>query len=382
VFFSDFFIFLALIISDSTHLVTTFPNGAYLSYMKLGCNFVKRKIILMKAIQQVAFGLESLQLKEIPTPTPAPHEVLVKIEAAGLNYLDVALATGTYSKELPLPRIPTSDGAGIVAAVGDQVSKWKAGDRVMIQYNQLWQHGPASAATDHIRTGVSTPGLLAEYAVIPEYALVRTPANLTSVEAATLPVAGVTAWTGLMSYANIQPGQTVLTQGTGGVSLFAMQIALAAGARVIATSSSPEKLKKLQALGAHEVIDYKKYPNWHEEVKRLTGGAGVHATLDIAGAATIVNSVKSVGYNGFVGLVGFIAGPQLPLDLFTIVGSYIRLQGYSVGSLQSFKQLAAAVEANDIHPVIDSVFPISEAQEAFRYMGSSNYFGKIVIEIN
>lgn len=336
----------------------------------------------MKALQQVAFGLESLQLTKIPTPTPTPHEVLVKIEAASLNYLDVALATGTYSKELPLPRIPTSDGAGVVAAIGDNVSKWKVGDRVMIHYNQLWQNGLPTAATNHIRTGVSTPGLLAEYAVIPEHALVRTPANLSSVEAATLPVAGVTAWTGLMSYANIQPGQTVLTQGTGGVSLFALQIALAAGARVIATSSNPEKLKKLQALGAHEVIDYKKYPDWHEEVKRLTNGAGVHATLDIAGSATILNSVKSAGFNGFVGLVGFIGGAQLPLDLFTIVGSYIRLQGYSVGSLQSFEELATAVEVNNIHPVIDSVFPVSKAQEAFQHMGSSNYFGKVVIEIN
>ena len=336
----------------------------------------------MKAIQQVAFGLESLQLKEIPTPAPAPHEVLVKIEAASLNYLDVALATGTYSKTLPLPRIPVSDGAGVVAAVGDKVSQWKTGDRVMIQYNQLWQNGQATAATDHVRTGVSTPGLLAEYAVIPEYALVRTPANLTSVEAATLPVAGVTAWTGLMSYAGIKAGQTILTQGTGGVSLFALQIALAAGARVIATSSNPEKLKKLQALGAHEVIDYKKNPDWHEEVKRITGGAGVNATLDIAGAPTILNSVKSVGYNGFVGLVGFIGGAKLPLDLFSIVGSYIRLQGYSVGSLQSFRELAAAVEVNNIHPVIDSVFPVSQAQEAFRHMGSGNYFGKVVIEIN
>ncbi|SEW21505.1 zinc-dependent alcohol dehydrogenase family protein [Chitinophaga arvensicola] len=335
----------------------------------------------MKAIQQVAFGLESLTLSEIPTPVPAPNEVLVKIEAAALNYLDVALATGTYSKELPLPRIPTSDGAGVVAAIGDQVSKWKVGDRVAIHYNQLWQYGHATPDTNYVRTGVTTPGLLAEYAVVPEYALVRTPANLTSVEAATLPVAGVTAWTGLMSYAKIQAGQTVLVQGTGGVSLFALQIALAAGARVIATSSHPDKLKKLQALGAHEVIDYKQYPNWHEEVRRLTNGAGVNATLDIAGAATIVNSVKSVGFNGFVGLVGFIAGPQLPVDLFSVVGSYIRLQGYSVGSLQSFQELALAVEANDIHPVIDSVFPVSEAQEAFKYMGSSNYFGKVVIEM-
>lgn len=336
----------------------------------------------MKAVQQIAFGLESLQITELPKPTPAPNEVLVKIEAAGLNYLDVALATGVYSKTLPLPRIPTSDGAGVVAAIGDKVSKWKVGDRVTVQYNRLWQNGNATPETNHIRTGVSTPGMLAEYAAIPEYALVRTPANLSSVEAATLPVAGVTAWTGLMGYAGIQPGQTVLTQGTGGVSLFALQLALAAGAKVIATSSSPEKLKKLQALGAHEVIDYKQYPDWHEEVKRLTNGAGVHATLDIAGSATIVNSVKSVGMNGFVGLVGFIAGAQLPLDLFTIVGNYIRLQGYSVGSLESFQQLVTAIEVNDIHPVIDSVFPVDKVQEAFRHMGSSGYFGKIVVEMN
>ncbi|PSL49743.1 NADPH:quinone reductase-like Zn-dependent oxidoreductase [Chitinophaga niastensis] len=336
----------------------------------------------MKAIQQIAFGLESLKLVELPTPTPAPHEVLVKIEAVSLNYLDVALATGTYSKELPLPRIPTSDGAGVVAAVGENVTKWKVGDRVMLHYNQLWQHGLPSRQTDHVRIGVSTPGLLSEYTVVPEYALVRTPSNLTSTEAATLPVAGVTAWTGLVSYAGIKPGQTVLTQGTGGVSLFSLQIALAAGAKVIATSSSPDKLKKLQALGAHEVVDYKKYPEWHTEVKRLSGGEGAHATIDVAGAATISNSVKSMRYNGFVGLVGFMTGAQLPVDLFAAVGSYVRLQAYSVGSLESFEHLAAAIEINNIHPVIDSVFSINDAQEAFRYMGgSTNQFGKIVIEL-
>jgi NADPH:quinone reductase-like Zn-dependent oxidoreductase len=336
----------------------------------------------MKAIQQVAFGLEGLQIKEIPAPAPAPHEVLVKIEAAALNYLDVALANGTYSKKPALPRIPASDGAGVVAAVGDNVSQWKTGDKVVIQYNQLWQNGQATPATNHIRTGVNVPGMLAEFAVIPEYALVRMPVNLTSTEAATLPVAGVTAWTGLMGYAGIKAGQTVLTQGTGGVSLFALQIALAAGAKVIATSSNPEKLKKLEQLGAHEVIDYKKYPNWHEEVRRLTGGNGVQATLDIAGAATIENSVKSAAFNGFVGLVGFIAGAQLPLDLFTIVNSYIRLQGYSVGSLQSFRELVNAIEVNNIHPVVAAVFPLSRAQEAFKYMGSGNYFGKVVVEMD
>ena len=371
-----------MIISNSIQLVSTFPNGAYLSDVKLVPNFVEEKIFFMKAIQQVAFGPEGLQLKEIPTPVPAPHEVLVKIEAAALNYLDVALANGTYSKKPPLPRIPASDGAGVVAAIGGNVSKWNVGDKVVIQYNQLWQNGQATATTNHIRTGVNTPGMLAEYAAVPEYALVRMPANLTSAEAATLPVAGVTAWTGLMSYAGIKAGQTVLTQGTGGVSLFALQIALAAGAKVIATSSNPEKLKKLQQLGAHEVIDYKKHPGWHEEVRRLTGGEGVHATLDIAGAATIENSVKSVGFNGFVGLVGFIAGAQLPLDLFTIVNSYVRLQGYSVGSLQSFGELVTAIEVNNIHPVVDTVFPLSHAEEAFKYMGNGNYFGKVVIEIN
>ncbi|NSL88992.1 NAD(P)-dependent alcohol dehydrogenase [Chitinophaga sp. Mgbs1] len=335
----------------------------------------------MKAIQYDRFGIDNLRLTNIPVPVPAAHEVLIKVEAVSLNYLDIALVQGVYNPAKALPAIPGADSAGVVVATGEAVTRWKAGDRVTTHFVQQWQHGSNSVATNQVRTGSNTPGGLAEFSIQPETALIATPVNLTSIEAASLPVAGTTAWTGLMEYAAIQPGHTVLTQGTGGVSLFALQIALAAGARVIATTGSPSKMEKLQQLGAHEIIDYKKIPHWHEEVKRLTGGEGVHATIDVAGAASIVNSVKSVRMNGFVGAVGFIGGAQLPVDLFTLVSSYVRLQGFSTGSLQSFKNFAAAIETNNIRPVIDAVFDMEHVQDAFRHMLSGNHFGKVIISL-
>ncbi|HVI46856.1 MAG TPA: NAD(P)-dependent alcohol dehydrogenase [Chitinophaga sp.] len=335
----------------------------------------------MKAIQFKKFGIDNLELAEVTTPQPGPYDVLVKIEAVSLNYLDIALVNGIYKPNLALPATPVADGAGVVAAVGSAVTKWKVGDRVTSHYVQQWQQGPNSPETNVWRTGVTTPGLLSEYVVQPEYALVHTPDNLTSVEASTLPIAGLISWTALIDQAAIKPGHVVLTQGTGGASLFALQIALAAGARVIATTGSPQKVEKLKQLGAHEVINYKEYPEWQEEVRRLTNGEGVHATIDVAGSATINNSVKSVRYYGYVASIGFLSGTQLPLDLLSLVYSYVRVQGLSGGSLQSFREFTAAIQTNNIKPVVDTIFPFDAAQEAFKYVLSGNHFGKVVIEV-
>ncbi len=334
----------------------------------------------MKAIQINKFGIDQLAVVAVPMPVPGAHEVLVKMEAASLNYLETVLVKGQYGS-IDFPFTPSSEGAGVVAAVGEAVTEWKPGDRVMTHYTQLWQSGKATPYTNTQRTGNTVPGVLSEYYVIPDYALVRTPDTLTSVEAATLPVAAVTAWTGLMEYANIQPGQTVLTQGSGGVSLFALQIARAAGARVIATTGDAGKVSRLKALGADEVINYKEHPEWYTEVKRLTNGEGVHATLDIAGTSTVNNSIKSVAYHGFVGLVGFMTGMTLPLDFMSLWQSLARVQAYSVGSKASLQQVANTFAFNGIKPVIDSVYDLSTVQEAFYHLESGKNFGKIVVEI-
>ncbi|WP_167014906.1 NAD(P)-dependent alcohol dehydrogenase [Chitinophaga sp. Cy-1792] len=334
----------------------------------------------MKTIQINQSGIDQLTLNEVPAPVPGDYEVLIKVEAASLNYLETALVKGQY-KDVAFPFTPGAEGAGVVAATGSKVTAWKPGDRVTTHYNQLWQNGPITPEVNKVRTGVNAPGLLSEYYVIPEYALVPTPANLSSVEAATLPVAALTAWSGLMQYAGIKPGDTVLTQGTGGVSLFALQIALIAGAKVIATTGDESKITKLKSLGATEVINYRQHPEWHEEVKRLTHGKGVQATLDVAGSSTINHSVKSLAYNGFAGLVGFMSGFALPLDFMTLMQNYPRIQAFSVGNKENFLQMANAFEVNNVKPVIDSVYDLEDIQAAFYHLESGRNFGKIVVKI-
>jgi NADPH:quinone reductase-like Zn-dependent oxidoreductase len=336
----------------------------------------------MKAIHLKQFGIENLVLTNEKIPTPGPHQVLVRIEAVALNYLDIAIASGTYNPTIPLPRIPASDGAGIVEGIGSDVTRWKKGDRVMVNFYQKWIGGRRTAEKANSITGQATSGLLAEYACIDEEALVRTPANLTSEEAATLPIAGVTAWNGWFVHAGLRPGHTVVTQGTGGVSIFALQLARIAGARVIATSSSDHKLDTLKKLGADEVINYKKYPKWHEEVLRLTQQEGADATLDIGGAESIDSSIRSLRMEGFVGLVGFLGGPVLPVDFFRSVVYTVRMKGISVGTREDFEDLARAVEVNGLRPVISQVFPMEKVQEAFRYMQGGSHVGKVVVRVD
>lgn len=337
----------------------------------------------MKAVQLTAFGADHLVIADIPTPTLKANEVLVHIKAVSLNYLDLVLLNGTFERDVDFPYIPASDGAGIVAAVGAEVTRWKPGDRVAVQYVQNWTKGPIDAESNKVRVAWQTPGVLSEYTAIPEHGLVKMPENLSFEEAATLPIAAVTAWYGLIEQAGLRPGQTVVTQGTGGVSLFALQIAKAAGARVIATTSNKEKATRLEALGADAVINYRQYPEWHEQVKALTGGAGADITLDVAGAATIAQSLQAVRENGFVGTAGFITGPELPLNIHQhrINLNFLRIQGLAVGSAESFEALNRAIEVNDIHPVIDSVFTMEQAKEAYLRLESGQHTGKIVITV-
>jgi NADPH:quinone reductase-like Zn-dependent oxidoreductase len=335
----------------------------------------------MKAIQLEQFGIEHLQLKEIPTPAIEENEVLVKTTAVALEFHDLLVVENRIPFGIPLPHTPVTEGVGIVEKVGSKVTRWKKGDRVIIPFIARWEAGNNTPWHDQLRTGFSRPGLLAEYTVQPENTLVRTPNHLTDVEAAPLSVAGLSVWAYLIDQANIQAGQTILVQGSGGVSLFAIQIARLFGLKVIATTGSKEKEQKLKDLGASAVINYKSFPEWSKEVKRLNGGIGVDVTLDVAGTDTIEQSILSVKQHGFVGLVGLLTGTKLTIDMIPLITNYIRLQAYSVGNAQQLNDLVNAIEKNNTRPVIDSVFPFEKVQDAFNKFKSGEAFGKVVVTL-
>lgn len=325
------------------------------------------------------FGIEHLQLRDIPVPAMGENEVLVKTTAVALEYHDSIVVENTIPFGIPLPHIPVSQGVGVVEDVGSKVTRWKKGDRVMIPFIARWEAGKNTPYHDQLRTGFSRSGVLAEYSVQPENTLVRTPNNISDEEAAPLPVGGLTVWAILAEQANIRAGQSILIQGTGGVSLFALQVAKIFGLKVIATTSSQEKMKRLKDLGADEVINYKAFPQWSNEVKRLNGGIGVDVTLDVAGTDTIEQSILSVKQHGFVGLIGLLTGTKLTIDLIPLITNYVRLQAYSVGNAQQLAELVNAIEKNNIKPVIDSVYAIGEVQDAFHRLKSGKAFGKIVL---
>ena len=332
----------------------------------------------MQAIQLENYGIENLKLAEVPTPEVGENEVLVKTTAVSLQYLDLLTVENSVGLNIPLPFIPVSEGVGIVESVGNNVTRWKKGDRVLIPFVTKWEAGRTTPYHNAVRTGLQTSGTLAEYTVQPENTLARTPNNLNDAEAASLSVAGLTAWAMLMQ-AGVRAGQTILVQGSGGVSLAALQIAKISGLKVIATTGSKEKEQKLKDLGADEVINYTDYPEWSNEVKRLNQGEGVDITLDVAGQATIAQSILSVKEHGFVGLVGFMSGSKLSFDVFPLIMNYIRLQGYSVGSAQDLADLVNAVEKNNLKPVVDSIYNVNQTKQAFEKLKSGEAFGKIVI---
>ncbi|UIR57886.1 NAD(P)-dependent alcohol dehydrogenase [Sphingobacterium sp. SRCM116780] len=334
----------------------------------------------MKAIQLEQFGIDHLQLKEVQIPAFGENEVLVKTTAASLQYLDLSVVEGVIAPHLPLPHIPVSEGIGVVENIGKNVTQWKRGDRVLIPFIPRWEAGEITAYKNEIRTGLQVSGTLAEFTVQPENTLVSAPKNLSDEEAASLPVAGLTAWTSLVTKANIKAGQTILVQGSGGVSLFALQIAKSFGLKVIATTGSKEKEQKLKGLGADEVINYKEFPNWSDEVKRLNNGIGVDVTLDVAGNTTIEQSILSVKENGYVGIIGFMSGNKITIDVFPLIMNYVRLQGYSVGHAEELRELVNAIEKNSIKPVVGRVYSIEQTQEAFHRLKSGDAFGKIIIK--
>ncbi|WP_017316725.1 zinc-dependent alcohol dehydrogenase family protein [Mastigocladopsis repens] len=334
-------------------------------------------------------GLDALTLVERPEPQPKAGQVLLKMRAASLNYRDLLTIKGAYGSKQKLPFVPFSDGVGEVVAVGDGVTRVKVGDRVAGIFMQTWLEGDFSLDKSKSALGGAIDGILAEYVTLHEDGVVHLPENLSDEEAASLPCAAVTAWNALTTDGKLKAGDTVLVQGTGGVSVFALQFAKIMGAQVIATSSSDVKLDKLKQLGASEVINYKTTPNWDEKVWELTNQVGVDRIIEVGGAGTFSKSLRAVRYGGYIGLIGVLTGLSADVSTVSILHKGITVQGIYVGSRAMFEAMNRAIALwaapfgsialHGIKPIVDRVFPFEEARQALEYMESGAHFGKIAI---
>ncbi|MFI5698370.1 NAD(P)-dependent alcohol dehydrogenase [Kribbella sp. NPDC051586] len=324
-------------------------------------------------------GIEGLTLRRHEPPMPGPGEVVVAVQAASLSFRELLILRGSYVLPVKPDVVPVSDGAGVVAAVGSQVQGWQVGDRVAASVFPNWRDGPFGLAALP-QLGGSLDGMLTEFALLPEGALVRIPEHLSYAEAATLPCVGVTAWNALTGDGHgVGPGQTVLTLGSTGVSLFSIQFAKLLGARVIATTGSPDKEQRLRELGADEVINYATTPDWHLAVRELTGGRGVDRVVDVAG--DVSRSLQSVAMNGHVALVGFVSGNRPPIDPGLLFGAVATVRGVSVGSRSQFEDMNRVIGEHRLRPVVDRVFGFDDAVDAYRYYESAKPFGKVVITV-
>ena len=335
----------------------------------------------MKAWLLNDFGLAHLQPGEVPTPVPQAGELLVKVGAVSLNFRDKAIVDGIYEPHLvPKPLIPVSDAAGTVVAVGAGVARFALGDRVTSHLYSHWIDGAPGPDEPDYCFGMPLPGGLAEYMIIHEDSAVRAPAGMSDAEASTLPIAALTAWYALMDVGNLQPGQTVLVQGTGGVALFAAQIAAAHGARVIATSSSDAKLARLQALGVVDGINYRTHPDWEQQVLALTGGKGVDITIDVAGGDGLNKSVLATKAAGIVAQVGFLTGQATALQLMPLIFRQTTIRGIAVAPRTSFERMNPFLDQHGIKPIIDQVYAFDQAIAAFEHLARGP-FGKVVIQV-
>ena len=336
----------------------------------------------MKAIRVHHLGgPDGLQVDTLAEPTPGPGEAAVRVRAASLNFRDLLVAKGLYNPRISLPYVPLSDGAGEVSAVGPGVSRFKPGDRVAAAFMPGWIAGGPTEEGGRTALGGGGLGMLAETVVLPAEGLVAIPEHLTFEEAATLPCAAVTAWHALVTEGNIKAGDTVLVQGTGGVSVFALQLATLSGAQVIATSSSDEKLEKATALGAAHTINYKTTPEWDKAVRAWTGGAGVDHVVEVGGVGTLGRSLRATKIGGQISMIGVLSGAAGEVDTRPILMKNLRVQGIYVGSREMFEAMNGAITLHRLRPVVDSVFPLDEVASAFRRMESGSHFGKIVIRL-
>lgn len=331
----------------------------------------------IKAGQQIA-GLERIK-RGVPTLTA--RDVHIRVHAVSLNYRDLMIAEGRYLRTSDVPVIPCSDGAGEVIAVGSAVSRFRIGDRVVASFFPEWNQGEPTPQNTGSALGGASDGMLAEEVVLHEDSLVAVPEHLSHIEAATIPCAGVTAWNALFVEGRLKPGDSVLLLGTGGVSIWALQLAKAAGLRAIITSSSDEKLNRARELGADAAINYKTTPEWQEEVLRLIGGRGVDLVLEVGGQDTLARSVASVRMGGTVAIIGGLSGFGGNINPLALIGGAKRLSGIFVGSRRMLEDLNRFLGAADIHPVVDRVFPFQQVREAYNYLKSGGHFGKVVVEL-
>jgi NADPH:quinone reductase-like Zn-dependent oxidoreductase len=333
----------------------------------------------MHAWQIPRFGIDSLSFVELPDPRPGPGEVLVSVRAISLNFRDLMMISGAYNPRLKLPRIPCSDGAGEVLAVGDGVTAWKPGDRVAGIFMQNWIDGPLTPLKAEGALGGDVDGMLATHVVLRENGLVSIPGHLSFEEAACLPCAAVTAWNALCS-ANLAPGATVLIQGTGGVSIFALQFAKLKGLRVLGVSSSDEKLQRAVALGLDSSLNYRTHPDWERWAQQETDGEGVDLVVEVGGAGTLARSLKAIRSGGTIAQIGVLAGAVEPISIPSILHKTARIQGVYVGSRQNFVEMNRAVSLFGLRPV-HADFPWSQVGDALRKMEAGSHFGKLVLTV-
>lgn len=337
----------------------------------------------MRYLMASDFGIENIRLESGPEPKYGDDEVLVRMKAASLNYVDLAVVTGKLGADIPFPFIPVADGAGIVEAVGGKVRNFQPGEQVSTLYIPSWTggHYRREYTGMAVRPGAGgLPGQLSEYKVFRPHELIRVPAFLNFAEASTLPIAGVTAWNAL-AYGRIKAGDTVLLHGTGGVSVFALQFAKMHGARVIITSSDDKKIERARALGADFTINYRNQAEVSAEVLKLTAGQGVDLVVETVGGSNLEQSIRCLKPEGHISVVGILAGVEAHLNVIPLMLNRLTITGVSVGSTDDFRDMLAAMSAHGMKPVLDSTFPLDQTAQAFKRLESGKHFGKIVIEI-
>jgi 2-desacetyl-2-hydroxyethyl bacteriochlorophyllide A dehydrogenase len=334
----------------------------------------------MKAIHLSAAGIDSLKICDISPPQPGYGEVLIRQHAVSLNYLDLALATGKFGA-VSQPVIPGADSAGEIVESGEGVEGWQIGEHVVPGMMSHWHAGAIRSEHHQILRGVTTNGGLAEYAVVPAKSLVHIPDFLNWQQAATLPIAATTAWNAIVR-GKIQPGSTVLLLGTGGVSLFALQYAKAAGARVIIISSSDEKLDRVKALGADEGINYHEVPEWDQRVLKLTDEHGADLVLESVGGSTFTKSINAAAHNGTIFVIGFVGGAEVSMPVLPVMQKMLNIVGNNTGSTSDLRAAVRAIEASTIYPVIDRIFTFADTRKAYRYLEAAGHIGKVVISLD
>ena len=335
----------------------------------------------MKLWQIQSFGIDQLVRADLPKPRPGRGQVLVKVHAVSLNYRDLLIVRGQYNPKMALPRIPCSDGAGEVVEVGEGVDTVTVGQRVAAIFMQHWLEGSPTAETSRGALGGDVDGMLAEYVVLHQSGVVKIPEHLSFAEAATLPCAGVTAWNAVVHAAQVKPGDVVLIQGTGGVSIFALQFAKMSGAVVIGTSSSDEKLQRAKTMGLDAGLNYKQSPEWAKWVLKETNNRGADLIVEVGGPGTFSQSLQAVRYGGMVAQIGVLSQSEQPLPIPLILHRQVRIQGIYVGAKSHFEAMNRAIVASRMQPVVDQIYTFDHAREALKCMETGSHFGKIVIRV-